>query len=42
MLSAGVSASDSPCVRYDVVSVVLSALAFGGIIYGLSQFGEAE
>jgi DHA2 family lincomycin resistance protein-like MFS transporter len=26
----------------DVVSVVLSALAFGGIIYGLSQLGEAS
>ncbi|WP_019481931.1 MDR family MFS transporter [Arthrobacter sp. TB 23] len=25
----------------DVLSVILSALAFGGIIYGLSQFGEA-
>ncbi|PVE19249.1 MDR family MFS transporter [Arthrobacter sp. Bz4] len=25
----------------DVLSVMLSALAFGGIIYGLSQFGEA-
>jgi DHA2 family lincomycin resistance protein-like MFS transporter len=26
----------------DVVSVVLSALAFGGIVYGLSQFGAAH
>jgi DHA2 family lincomycin resistance protein-like MFS transporter len=26
----------------DVLSVVLSALAFGGIIYGLSQLGEAS
>ncbi|NJC21615.1 DHA2 family lincomycin resistance protein-like MFS transporter [Arthrobacter pigmenti] len=25
----------------DVLSVILSAFAFGGIIYGLSQFGEA-
>jgi DHA2 family lincomycin resistance protein-like MFS transporter len=25
----------------DVISVVLSAFAFGGIVYGLSQFGEA-
>ncbi|MHA6691827.1 MDR family MFS transporter [Devosia sp. A449] len=25
----------------DVVSVILSALAFGGLIYGLSSFGEA-
>ncbi|THJ67451.1 multidrug efflux MFS transporter [Arthrobacter echini] len=26
----------------DVVSVILSALAFGGIVYGLSQLGEAS
>ena len=25
----------------DVLSVILSAFAFGGIVYGLSQFGEA-
>ena len=25
----------------DIVSVILSALAFGGIVYGLSSFGEA-
>lgn len=28
-------------VRFDVLSVVLSALAFGGLIYGLSSIGEA-
>ncbi|MHA4801713.1 hypothetical protein ACX0E5_15790, partial [Enterococcus faecium] len=28
-------------VTLDVVSVVLSALAFGGIIFGLSSIGEA-
>jgi len=28
-------------VRFDVLSVVLSALTFGGLIYGLSSIGEA-
>lgn len=28
--------------RVDVVSVVLSAIAFGGLVYGLSRFGEAS
>lgn len=28
--------------RVDVGSVVLSAIAFGGIVYGLSRFGEAS
>ncbi|WP_149202206.1 MDR family MFS transporter [Actinotalea subterranea] len=28
--------------RVDIGSVVLSAFAFGGIVYGLSQFGEAS
>lgn len=28
-------------VRFDLLSVVLSALAFGGLIYGLSSIGEA-
>lgn len=28
-------------VRFDVLSLVLSALAFGGLIYGLSSIGEA-
>jgi DHA2 family lincomycin resistance protein-like MFS transporter len=28
-------------VRFDVVSVILSALAFGGLIFGLSSIGEA-
>ncbi|WP_253943817.1 MDR family MFS transporter [Nocardioides marmotae] len=28
-------------IPLDVLSVVLSALAFGGVIYGLSSFGEA-
>lgn len=27
--------------RVDIGSVVLSAVAFGGVVYGLSQFGEA-
>lgn len=28
-------------VRFDVLSVILSALAFGGLIFGLSSIGEA-
>src|SRR5690606_26138272 len=28
-------------VRFDLLSVVLSALTFGGLIYGLSSIGEA-
>jgi DHA2 family lincomycin resistance protein-like MFS transporter len=28
-------------VRFDVLSVILSAFAFGGLIYGLSSIGEA-
>lgn len=28
-------------VKFDLVSIVLSALAFGGLIYGLSSIGEA-
>ncbi|GAB3212780.1 MDR family MFS transporter [Marinactinospora thermotolerans] len=28
-------------VRFDVLSIVLSALAFGGLIYGLSSIGES-
>ncbi|WP_308796771.1 DHA2 family efflux MFS transporter permease subunit [Agromyces silvae] len=28
-------------VRFDVISVVFSALAFGGLIYGLASIGEA-
>ncbi|MDR5700339.1 DHA2 family efflux MFS transporter permease subunit [Agromyces aerolatus] len=28
-------------VRFDLISVVFSALAFGGLIYGLSSIGEA-
>lgn len=30
-----------PDARFDVLSVVLSALGFGGVIYGLSSIGEA-
>ncbi len=30
-----------PGARFDVLSVVLSALGFGGLIYGLSSIGEA-
>ncbi|MDT0267703.1 MDR family MFS transporter [Streptomyces sp. DSM 44915] len=28
-------------VRFDLVSIVLSAVAFGGLVYGLSSIGEA-
>jgi DHA2 family lincomycin resistance protein-like MFS transporter len=34
------TASATSPVRFDVLSVVLSALAFGGIIFGLGSFGE--
>lgn len=33
--------SEPRAIRLDVVSVVLSALAFGGIIFGLSSIGES-
>jgi MFS transporter, DHA2 family, lincomycin resistance protein len=31
----------NPHARFDVLSVILSALGFGGLIYGLSSIGEA-
>ncbi|WP_403025443.1 MDR family MFS transporter [Salinibacterium sp. GXW1014] len=33
--------STRPEARFDILSVVLSALGFGGLIYGLSSIGEA-
>src|SRR5699024_11998889 len=33
---------ESTSAPLDVLSVVLSAFAFGGIVYGLSRFGGAE